>query len=251
MNFFKRLFSIKEEQECKPTSEELDHIVNSFIANYRKASIAQVGNCQPPDDPLASWFCGRGVKLPSEDIPLYDGLPLFPLLQVNCAELPFRPPELAKTAFLVVWFNNKLDVIYDAPNGESWLVREYPTLDGLAPVERCQKPKFLKSCPITWTLSEIESPCWDEVEGIIDFGTLSRESISEADTEYLMDRFTCHEDTKIGGYPALIQYELSISGSFVFQIGSENEVNLNMGDGGTLYFLKNDRNEWVMDFQCY
>ena len=113
----------------------------------RKASIAQIGGFRPPDDPLSSWFGGKAVALPDEETPIYKNVPMFPLLQVNCSELPFIPSALKNVALFVVYIN-KVEIPFDKPHGDGWLIREYSSLKGLTPIKNTQALDYLKVFPI-------------------------------------------------------------------------------------------------------
>ena len=97
------------------------------------ASIAQIGGFRPPDDPAGSWFGGRFVGLPGEPWPTWQGQEMLSLLQVRVDELPYRPPQLGGMALVTV-FAARDEIPCDAPNGEGWLVRTYPSAKGLIPL---------------------------------------------------------------------------------------------------------------------
>lgn len=228
-------------KEPTPSASE---IFAELDALRRKASIAQIGGFRPPEDPLSSWFGGCAIARPDESVPEFDGKPMFPLLQVNCSELPYVPAKLVGTALFVVWLNHTV-IPFDLPHGQGWLIREYASLDGLEPVVNAPKPGFIKPFPVRWLLSETEGPAWEEASGLVDLDSVN---FSEEASEEYFSRYSNHPRTKVGGYPTEIQHGLDGDAAFVFQIGSEEKSNWMWADNGIGYFLKTDSGEW--QFQC-
>lgn len=243
MKLIKNLFKKKQDEGVK-SNLSLEDIFAELEKILKKASIAQISGFRPPEDPLTSWFGGRGVMLSSESIPQYSGNPMFPLLQVNLTELPYLPPKLTNTKILVVWFNQK-EIPFDKKNGDGWLIREYSSFDNLKVVENVEKPTNLKSFPIKWNLLEKERPGWDEAGGLIDMSAINE---NEEASDKFFDEYQNHPFTKIGGYPTEIQHGIGGDSTFVFQIGSEEKPNWMWADNGIGYFLKTQSGEW--EFQC-
>jgi len=72
-----------------------------------------------------------------------------------------------------------------------------------------------------------------------------------ADSEFY-DRYENSEKTKLGGFPALIQGELSFGlEKFVFQIGTEEKAGWYWGDCGIGYFGLDDAGKWLFEWTCY
>src|SRR5215211_5065659 len=105
-----------------------------------------LGGFRPSDDPFASWFGRVQVALPHETWPMHANRPMTPLCQINCAELPYRPDTLADIALITLFAD--LDKFpygnFDAAgnleevkaNGDTWLLRAYPSLDGLVRIQQ-------------------------------------------------------------------------------------------------------------------
>jgi hypothetical protein len=243
MNPLKKLFSRAGGGSDKqhPTVPEVFAQLDALL---RKASIAEIGGFRPPDDPFASWFGGHAVALPDEPVPECDGTPMFPLLQVNCSELPYVPEQLSGTALFVVWVN-QTEIPFDKPNGDGWLIREYPTLDRLRPLADLTKPSHVKTFAMRWCLSESDGPGWEEAWGLVDLDSVN--SSEEASDEFF-SRYSNHPGTKVGGYPTEIQHGIGGDATFVFQIGSEGKPNWMWAGNGIGYFLKDDSGAW--EFQC-
>lgn len=190
-----------------------------------------------------SWFGGKAVREPGEETPTYKGKPMFPLLQINCQELPYRPLQLEGTALLVLYLNSE-EIPFDKPNGDGWLIREYQSLDGLSPFAAA-KPERLKPFPIKWLLSEPERPGWEEAWGVVDLKAINE---SQEASKAFFERYPNHHGTKVGGYPSEIQHGIGGDSPFVFQVGSEEKPNWMWADNGIGYFCKSAEGEW--EFQC-
>jgi hypothetical protein len=172
---------------------------------------------------------------------------MFPLLQVNCSELPYVPDELKDTALFVVWLDQE-EIPLDTSQGVGWEIREYASLDGLRPLPDILKPSHLKTFPIRWTLSEADGPGWEDAWGLVDLAPVNE---SEEGSHAFFERYASHPGTKVGGFPAEIQGGLGGDGTFVFQIGSEEKANWMWGDCGIGYFLKGPKGYWEFQWQCY
>ncbi|WP_312956679.1 DUF1963 domain-containing protein [Pseudomonas songnenensis] len=222
--------------EAKETLEKLRKYL-------RTASIATAGGFRPPEDPLTSWFC-RGVSLPSESLPLWQGEPMFPLLQIRVSELPFVPEQIKNIALLVL-FHNLRSHPFDLPHGQGWLIREYQNLDNLQPLPSLSIP--YKPFPISWSRVENDAPGWEDAWNIID---LSAVNSDESASDSFFEDFMRYSSTKIGGYPAEIQHGVGLD-DFVFQVGSEEKVNWMWADNGIGYFFRSPSGEWRWSCQFY
>lgn len=210
----------------------------------RPVSIAQIGGFRPPEDPLTSWF-GRGVCLASEPEVPFNGQPLFPLLQVRVSELPEVPKALEGIALLVVYINAS-EVPYDKAHGDGWLVREYHSLEGLAPCPT-RAPKGLKSLPIKWTAGKPERPDWEQASELLDL-----EALDESDSaRERFDKLPHHGATKIGGYPSEIQSLVDNADDYVLQIGSEEKAHWQWGHGGIATFARDAGGTWTFGCQTF
>lgn len=222
--------------EARKTLDELK-------TKLRRASVAQLGGFRPPENPLCSWF-GKGVCLESERLPIYQGKEMFPLLQINVAELPFVPPELSETKLLVVFFNQD-EIPFDKANGDGWLIREYKSFDGLIPLPEIDMSKILRPFPIKWNLVEDDAPGWETAWTLVDLDSVINDE--EADEAFYKD-FSRNIGTKVGGFPDEIQH-MPILDNFVFQIGSEEKAKWNWIDSGSAYFYKSSDGIWSWDCQ--
>jgi hypothetical protein len=254
MSFLKRLFG--REPEAAPSPEALkaaEEVFSVIDAHLKTACVAEVGGFPPPDDPFTSWFGGHAVALPTEPIPEFRGEKMFPLLQVNCSELPCVPDGLEGVAIFVVWIaEHFLDALADKLYGDGFLIREYPSLEGLQPVSGISTPKDLKTLPVKWTQVEDDAPDWSDASEFVDLSPLKQIDKRYEWGEPYDEKYHNHERTKIGGYPTVIQDSLSWSeakGTFVLQIAHEDNAHWDWVDSGVAYFLKSESGTWEWDCQ--
>jgi len=217
--------------------------LDELKTKLRRASVAKLGGFRPPDDPKSSWF-GKGVCLKNEGLPVYKEKAMFPLLQINVAELPYVPEELSETKLLVVFFNQE-ELPFNKPNGEGWLIREYKSLEGLMPLPELDLSNILRSFPIKWELVDDDSPGWESAWELVDLAAVNED---EEASDAFFDEFNTYICTKVGGFPDEVQHYAGLK-NFVFQIGSEEKANWSWGNGGTAYFHKYSDTEWVWGCQ--
>ncbi len=211
--------------------------------HLRSAALATIGGFRPPQDPLTSWF-GRGAGLPHENLPEFEGAPMFPLLQIRVAELPYVPEPLRDVALLVL-FHNQSRHPFELPHGEGWLIREYASVDGLVALP--QMAQRIKPFPIRWRRVDDDAPGWEGAWELVDLAAVNDD---EAATDAFFDDFTRNMGTKVGGYPYEIQHGVGRH-DFVFQVGSEEKAGWMWGDNGIGYFFRAPDGQWRWDCQFY
>ncbi len=226
--------------------EQVEKAYKELDAVLRKASVSQIGGFRPPDDRITSWFGGRGVGRVCETLPKHDGIDMFCLLQVKVAELPFIPPELGETKFLVVFFNRD-EIPFDRPHGDGWLIREYASLDGLQLLPESSEPGIVRDFPIKWSLVDDDAPDWENAWELVDFAPINE--TEGADKRFFYE-YKRYPNTKFGGYPCCIQHGANLEG-YVFQIGSEEKPRWMWADNGIAHFNKTRSGEWAFDRQFY
>ncbi|MDQ1830368.1 DUF1963 domain-containing protein [Massilia scottii] len=209
----------------------------------RSASLATAGGFRPPQDPLTSWFA-RGVGLPHETLPAFEGTAMFPLLQIRVSELPFVPPQLRDVALLVL-FQNLSRHPFDRPHGDGWLIREYASVDGLVLLPEVAHP--YRPFPIHWSRVDDDAPGWEGAWEVVDLTAVNDD---EAASDAFFDDFSRHMGTKAGGYPYEIQHGVGHH-DFVFQVGSEEKVGWMWGDNGIGYFHRSPDGQWRWECQFY
>ncbi|WP_272539170.1 DUF1963 domain-containing protein [Providencia sp. PROV197] len=218
-------------------------VLEELSSKLRPASVAQVGGFRPTADPITSWFL-KGVALPGEGLPVWKGLPMFPLLQIRMDELPVIPEQLKGIALLVLYHNMESHP-FDKPHGEGWLIREYTTLEGLELLPAIDTP--YRAFPIRWLHVNDDAPGWEDAWDIIDLSDVNED---EEASDCFFDDFNRYRRTKVGGYPMEIQHGAGIQ-DFVFQVGSEEKVNWMWADNGIGYFHKSPEGVWTFSCQFY
>ncbi len=175
---------------------------------------------------------------------MWNGKPMFPLLQIRVDELPFVPPQLEHIA-LIVLFHNLDRHPFDLPNGEGWLIREYQTLENLTllpVVENVYRP-----FPVSWSRIDDDAPGWGDAWSIVDLTAVNDD---EAAAEMFFESFNRYAVTKIGGYPTEIQHAVGLD-DFVFQVSSEEKIGWMWADNGIGYFFRSPSGEWRWSCQFY
>jgi len=237
-------------------------------AKARKASIAKFIPSKKPSNPISSWLYGHSVGLPGETFTDIKGTPLFPLIQINCSELPFVPPQLKGTALVVVYVSaggwpqwNMPIAKKIAPGkyaGINWQIREYKSLNNLKIVEGLRVPKswndstewFAKSSAIKWKLATNEFPGWEDAWYVLGEDVMSAINSTPADKFY--DEYLNSAETKVGGYLYEVQgypppHKMA---DYVFQIGQNMKVDMQIGDNGVMSFFKGT-NHWECNIDSY
>lgn len=226
-----------------PMSADAAHSLNQLRAALRPAALARIGGFRPPDDPTASWF-GAAVAAPGEGAPLWNGAPMFPLLQIRVADLPVVPPALAEVALLVL-FHGQCDHPFNRPHGEGWLIREYPATAGLVALPPVAAASAPRPFPVAWDRVEDDAPGWETALGIVDMAPICADT--DASHRFHHD-FHRYDGTKVGGYPCEIQHGNDLE-DFVFQVGSDAKSRWQWADAGIGYFCKDPDQGWSWSCQ--
>ena len=271
--------------------QEIDRLRQQLA---RKASKMIVGGFRPSNDPFASWFGRVKVALPHETWPMHRNRPMTPLCQINCAELPYRPESLADVAFISVFvdldefpFTNVDDPADFDPvktNGDRWLLRAYPSMDGLVrtaepskrgimkPYQRVGtvwKPYALKRVtikpfPVRWELVEDDYPARASFHDYFGFPypppdnflKLWLEKFPLELLDELPEALPTYGCSKVGGWPDLVQGRIfhrhPAKPEYVFQVAAERQANLYWVDAGVAYFGRGTgdvANEWFAECQ--
>ena len=210
------------------------------------------GGFRPTYAATESWLGRVYLGRAGETLPLdAQGRPMWPLLQLVLAGLPAVPAALATTQALTVFIGQELPVdTQPAPNGQHWLLREYPRGEELARLEMPCPTSPLKSFPLQAGPVVVDYPVWDGggadylVEDIMD---LQRMGVISS----YYDLVENHYGHKLGGWPTFCQpgIEFSPGFEFVLQIASDAKAQLNIVDSGTIFLAKNvATGEW--EFYC-
>jgi hypothetical protein len=210
------------------------------------------GGFRPTYAATESWLGRVYVGRPGETLPLdAQGRPMWPLLQLVLAGRPAVPAALATTQALTVFISQDLPVdIKPAPNGQSWLLREYQQGEELVLLEMPCPTSPLKPFPLQAGPVVTDYPVWDGggadhlVEEVM---ALERAGLISS----YYDLVENHYGHKLGGWPSFCQPGIEFSPGFEFalQIASDAKAQLNIVDGGTIFLAKNAATgEW--EFYC-
>jgi len=218
--------------------------------NTRKASALQVGGFRPTFDPTASNFGQAPLGLPGEDWPTWESKPLLFVCQMNLATAPAVPPLLSGIQLITFFIDPDLGDV-SQENGADWVLRAYPSLEGLVRIAApAGAPKVKKGFECRWEECD-DHPTHDDSEMVIPAG--SRRPRTELENV---------ARTKIGGYATTIQSEpwwgyKAHPGEpkYCLQINSEEKAGVFWGDGGTIYVARGTaadyRDQWFLDWQCF
>ena len=200
------------------------------------------GGVRPTHAATESWLGRVYLGRPGETLPLdAQGQPMWPLLQLVLAGLPAVPAALATTQALTVFISQKLPVdTKPAPNGQHWLLREYPLGEELALLDLPCPTSPLKPFPLRAGPVVVDYPVWDGggadhlVEEVM---ALQRAGVISSYYDLVQN----HYGHKLGGWPTFCQpgIEFSPGFEFVLQIASDAKAQLNIVDSGTIFLAKN------------
>jgi uncharacterized protein YwqG len=218
--------------------------------NTRKASVLQVGGFRPTFDPAASNFGMAPLGLPGEEWPVWNSKPLLFVCQINLATAPAVPALLADIKLLTFFIDPDLGEV-SRENGQEWVVRAYPFLEGLTRIATpANAPKVKKGFECRWEECE-DHPNADDPETVTVKG--ARRPRSDFDNV---------ARTKVGGYATTIQSEPwwghdahPAAPKFCVQVNSEEKAGLVWGDGGAIYIARGTapgcEDQWFLDWQQF
>ncbi|WP_028888536.1 DUF1963 domain-containing protein [Tenacibaculum ovolyticum] len=224
----------------------------------KNTTIFKVGGFRPENTIQESWIGKVSAYSPDEIIPIdKNGELMFPLAQIYIPNLPFIHPKLSSTKILTVFISNEYPECFEKM-GENWIIREYENLENVTFKNLSNPKSFIKQFPLKAEQKQ-DCPLWDggglslEMENkIIEF-----ENNGEIECYYDIADFHQYEH-KIGGFPSYCQSGIGIDEGFgkgfefVFQITSDEKINLNVIDNGSFMFAKNDQtNEWSLYYDFH
>lgn len=172
------------------------------------------------------------------------------ICQMNLTTAPAVPPLLADVQ-LITFFVDADSGPSARENGEDWRLFAYRSLAGLEPLTRPDNaPKLGRAFECRWEAC-VDHPNYDDPECIVP------EGFDDSDVE--LENVA---RTKIGGYASTIQSEPwwghddhPSKPFYCLQINSEEKVQLQWGDAGTLYLARGTadgcQDQWFLDMQCY
>jgi hypothetical protein len=201
------------------------------------------GNSRPSYRTTKSWLGRAYLHRPGETLPLdAQGQPMWPLLQLVLAGLPWVPGCLASTQALTVFVSRQFPRdTRAAPNGQYWLLREYPLGEALRMSELTATVSPLRPFALQAEPVLLDYPVWDDKsipEGLSqEIAALERAGSVGEDEEWLAN----YEGHKLGGWPSFCQPSITFDPGFEFvlQIASDSKAKFNVVDAGTLFLAKN------------
>lgn len=218
----------------------------------RKAILFQTGGAPAENTMKQSWIGKVNLGYAEESYPLdVNGQPMLPLMQLCLIDLPFIPPVLQNTKVMTVFISSEF---FDETEG-NFCIREYPSLEGLVKMDFVGSFEEIKAMPLFPTLIENDYPKWDSRDIPIDLEDIIVQMEKEEGVAYYDDIYEENkEGHKIGGYPDYCQSSDGFEAGyeFVFQIASDVQAGLNIGDSGNIYFAKNPtNNQWRAAWDCF
>ena len=220
----------------------------------RSAVKLTAGGFRPTGEMTESWLCRTFLFGQDELMPLNAaGEPLLPLAQICLKSLPFVPACLDGIELVTAFIGSKLPDEFE-PMGETWLVREYSNMADVVQKDLPQPESFLKPFPLSAQQIDNDWPEWDG-------GGLDEEMtdaiLALEDSGEIGDYFDLakHEyGHKVGGYPSFCQSGVDAGDGFefAFQVSSDEKINLNVVDSGSLQFYRNPQSgEWKIYYDFY
>ena len=217
----------------------------------KPTTIFEIGGVIPKNDIYESWIGKVDIFNENEEIPLdKNGNQMLPLAQFHLSDLPYVPDKIKHIKFLTVFISMDFPEILEEM-GENWVIREYYDENEITLKQLENENSYLKPFPLKSKFVENDCPIWDG--GGLDDET--ENEILELENNKIIDDYyeivEHYYDTKFGGYPSFMQPGIGIGDGFgkgfeyIFQISSDEKVNLNVVDSGSLMFAKNiDSNKW-------
>lgn len=207
-------------------------------------------------DPFATLFGAVRLERKGEVWPALNGVPLWPLCQINLLQAPVRPDALSDLSLVTLFISadhaQSPTQIIDSANPDpqaTIALRSYATLDGLT------IPKPLDhSSPLSPRLGE-----WAPVTPDFANHDLASQVVdTDANDIYAYDWCRTVQDTKLGGWPATVQsepwwdYQRSRdTWDFVLQLAVEPDAGWHGWGNGAAFIARSRQRPhlWAIDVQ--
>ena len=213
----------------------------------------EVGGFRPTNNIEESWLGLVSHCLQDEEHPLdRHGNTMMPLGQFYLPALPYLPASLSRISLLTVFISPELEGDCDLMEG-CFEVREYRELDLLVRKELADTVKGIKPFPLIPILVGADHPVWDgggltpEQEDAF----VALESSGEISNYFdVTSHVYAH---KFGGYPSFCQPGVDLQPyEFMFQVLSDEKIQLNVIDNGSLTFWRHPELEtWKLYYDFY
>jgi hypothetical protein len=225
-------------------------IFRQLDTHLRPAAIAEIGGFRPDPHGIHSWFGGNFYMQSDETWPKHNDEDMIPIVQIRVDELPVVPHQISDFALINLFVGQgRLPIDFPSENGDSWLIRNYGSLDGLtskAPDKPLSAPRDFQ---IRWSFRENEGPDWLEILELLDNPGIG---LNNDFFEVCHGRYSKHSFTKVGGWPATIQQpQHNVNAPFIFQVASEEKPRWMLSDNGSMYFFLDNQGQWTMYWDCY
>jgi hypothetical protein len=210
-----------------------------------------VGGFRPTYALTESWIgkvflFGSGEELPRDDF----GNEMIPLAQLYLKNLPYVPETVEGIELITLFISTEFPQPFDEM-GNSWVIREYPSLEGLVRKEIVSPSSFIEPFPLRSERFELDCPLWEDGDKMLSSmrnDIIALEQSGEIESYYdIIEHYYAH---KLGGYPSSSSQsgvDFGDGFEFVFQIASDPDMKLNVGDNSSFMFARNQNsNRWVM-----
>lgn len=191
--------------------------------------------------PLGSWYGDIHVGLPGEEWPEHDGVPMLPLCQLRCAEMPYRPADFENVALVCV-FVASVGAEVASPHGEKWVLRTYQNLEDLVALSYPGDTTDIRSHPVVWYAAD-DYPF--SIYSLPEELWMDYHHYCEANGRFFWpggshEPYMYRWGSRVGGYPfvdaPMTQIREGVQADFVFQIDTAGDFPWLRGPGGSLLF---------------
>lgn len=218
----------------------------------KNAIVFETGGARPGNIFRQSWIGKVKLGYAEEACPVdVNQQPMFPIMQLCLADLPFIPQALQNTKVLTVFISS--DFLDDQEG--NFCIREYPSLENLVEKDFGGSIEGVKPFPLFPQLIENDFPYWYSKDIPSDLADIILHKEEEEGIKYFEDIYKENEVRhKIGGYANYCRGSDGFEADyeFVFQIASDDKAGLEIGQFGNIYFAKNPlTNQWQTDWDDY
>lgn len=242
--------------DVPPSPPEARSADQALRRSLRSAVFGELGGVRPdPADRHRSWWGGCTLGAPGEKVPIgASGRSMVSLVQVRTDELGGPTAGLQEAALLVLWLDLEGN-LFAAVEGDDFVVRTYPTIDGLVPLgPGYRESEALPTFPVRWRDPVPEAPSWEDFA----FDVPSRVAWSDTSDWFHGNAVRKQTDAlqqscpiKVGGWPTWIQgtqwENTRDREDFVLQIDSTEKGRIGFGDSGSIYLFRDKRNgAWLL-----
>lgn len=207
-------------------------------------------------DPFETMFGAVRLAHKHEVWPTRNGVPMWPLCQINLKAAPMVPAALSDLALLTIFIwpesSRAPTQVIDtaAPDaGATWALRSYPLLNGLTIPQAPDHKSPLSPRAGEWDAVAPDYPNHDNAGAVID---------TQANDVYAHEWARGIYQTKLGGWPGTVQSEpwwdytkTDDTWDFVLQIENEPKAGwYGWGDGSAFIARSRERpHMWAIDVQ--